>query len=88
MTTEPTPAEKLMCVDIAKHLKKSCYQLELVWLEDLQEWGIACYAKINGQVYVSANQLNFCTAKEHADMFKSAFSRALAEHDANTKAKK
>lgn len=65
--------------EIAKHMKKSCYHLSVAYQDD--EWLVVCTAMIDGVPYQSANAIDAFEPKDHADLFRSAFSNALKERE-------
>ena len=73
---------------IAKSLKKNCFQLHVEYDEDAKEgeqWIVVCIALIDGQPFHSANHLDLFTPLQHADLFRHAFSKALNEKEKETK---
>lgn len=70
---------------VAKVLKKNIYKLRAVWFEDVERWGLVCTARINGKIYDAANYLDDFEPKDHADIFRAAFSQALMEAEKETK---
>lgn len=74
---------KYKVLQIAKHMKKSCYQLSVA-IQDGQ-WLVVCTALIDGVPYQSANEIDAFTARDHADLFRSAFSNALKQVEAEKK---
>lgn len=71
--------------EIAKHMKKSCYKLRAIWFDDVEKWGVVCSAMIDGVPYDSANFLDDFEPKDHADIFRAAFSHALQEAEKEKK---
>ena len=88
MTQEPqlSPEQKEKVFSVAKGMKKSCYMLTTVFLEDVGRWGLLCTAKIGGTPYQSMNYLDDYEARDHVDIFRNAFSRALEKWEKQNKA--
>lgn len=76
---------KYKVLQIAKLMKKSCYQLSVA-LQDGQ-WLVVCTALIDGVPYQSANEIDAFEAPDHADLFRLAFSRALEQVEKEKKGK-
>ena len=77
------PERKAKVFKIAKQLKKSCFMLTIQYQDD--EWLVICNAKIDGVLYQSANAIDAFSPRDHADLFRSAFSNALKEVEAKKK---
>ncbi|MGB0819051.1 MAG: hypothetical protein ACPGQQ_09045 [Candidatus Puniceispirillaceae bacterium] len=73
------PERKYKVLMVAKAMKKSCYHLQCVWLEDAERWALVCHANINGVPYHAANFLDDFEVNDHADLFRHAFSEALKD---------
>lgn len=78
-TLELDPERKYKVLEIAKHLKKSCYELSVARQDG--EWLVVCTGVIDGTVYQSANTIDAFTARDHADLFRMAFSNALKDYE-------
>lgn len=81
-TPQLDPERKEKIFAIAKLLKKSCYSLSVAYQE---EWLVVCSAIIDGTLYESANAIDAFDAKDHADIFRMAFSEALKEVEQKNK---